>query len=58
MKDGMCCFSAEDLNDAKMIPEEDREEYTLGVAMVQYSITAGIKKFKQHGEAGVSKEFT
>ncbi len=54
----MCCFSAEDLNNAKMIPEEDREEYTLGVAMVQYSISAGIKKFKQHGEAGVSKEFT
>ncbi|KAL3810038.1 hypothetical protein ACHAXA_000207 [Cyclostephanos tholiformis] len=58
IRDGICCLSAEDLNDTKPIPVEDREEYILGVALVQYSITAGIKKFKDRGEAGVSKELT
>ncbi len=56
--DGICCFSAEDLHGAKPIPEEDRKEYTLGVALAQYSIGARIKKFQERGEAGVSKELT
>jgi hypothetical protein len=55
---GFCCFLAEDLHDAKPMPEEDRKEYALGVAMAQYLIGAGIKKFKERGEAGVSKELT
>ncbi len=58
IRDGFCCFLAEDLHDAKPIPEEDCEEYALGVEMVQYLIGAGIKKFKERGEAGVSKELT
>jgi hypothetical protein len=36
IRDGFCCFLAEDLHDAKPIPEEDRKEYALGVAMMQY----------------------
>ncbi len=58
IRDGFCCFSAEDLHDAKPIPEEDHKEYALGVAMAQYLIGAGIKKIKECGEAGVSKELT
>jgi hypothetical protein len=58
IRDGICCFSAEDLHRAKPIPEEDREEYALGVALVQYSIGARIKKFQEQGKAGVSKELT
>ena len=38
------------------MPEEDRDEWTLGVALVHYSMTAGLEKFKEEGEAGVSKE--
>ena len=52
------CFSNDSLSDAKPIPEEDREEWVLGVALAQYSITAGLKKFKEKGEKGVTKELT
>ncbi len=52
--DGICCFLAEDLHGTKPIPEEDRKEYALGVALAQYSIGAGIKKFQELGKAGVS----
>ena len=38
------------------IPEEDREESVLGVALVHYSMSVGIKKFKTKGKAGVTKE--
>ncbi len=51
-------FSAEDLSNAKPIPEEDREEHALGIALVHYSMGAGIKMFKERGEAGVTKELT
>jgi hypothetical protein len=51
-------FLAEDLSKAKPIPEEDRLEWALGVALVHYSMMAGIKKFQNRGEAGVSKELT
>jgi hypothetical protein len=40
----------------KPVPEADREEYTLGVALVTYGIIPGIKKFQERGEAGVTKE--
>jgi hypothetical protein len=40
--DGCIFFSSDDLSDAKPIPEEDREEFTLGVALVHYSMNAGI----------------
>jgi hypothetical protein len=56
--DGLSCFWVEDLHDAKSIPQDDCKEYALEVTMMQYSIWAGIKKFKDHGEAGVSKELT
>jgi hypothetical protein len=56
--DSFCCFLAEDLHNAKPIPEEDRKEYALGVTMAQYLIGAGIKKFKECGKAGVSKKLT
>ncbi len=49
---------ADDQSDAKLVPEEDREEYALGIALVHYSMGAGIKKFKERGEAGVTKELT
>jgi len=55
---GCIFFSSDDLSDAKPIPEEAREEFTLGVALVYYSMNAGIKKFKEKGEAGVAKELT
>jgi hypothetical protein len=38
------------------VPEEDRDEWALGVALVHYSINAGLKKFKEKGKAGISKE--
>ncbi len=58
IRDGVMFFSNDDLNDAKPIPVEDVEDYVLGVALAQYSITAGLKKFKEKGEAGVTKELT
>jgi hypothetical protein len=42
-------FSSDDLSNAKPIPEGDREEFALGVALVHYSMNAGIKKFKAKG---------
>jgi hypothetical protein len=51
-------FSAEDLSNMKPIPEEDRLEWALGVALVHYSMKAGIKKFQDRGKAGVSKDLT
>ncbi len=58
IRDGSCFFSAEDLSDAKPVPEADRDEYALGVALVTYGIGPGIKKFKERGGAGVTKELT
>ncbi len=49
---------AEDLSDAKPVPEEDSDEYALGVALITYGIGPGIKKFQERGEAGVTKELT
>jgi hypothetical protein len=51
-------FSADDLSNAKPIPEEDREEFALGVALVHYSMNAGIEKFETKSKAGVTKELT
>ncbi len=56
--EGYVFFLADDLSNAKPIPEADREEFALGVALVHYSMNAGIKKFKEKGEAGVTKELT
>jgi hypothetical protein len=56
IKDGFTFFSAEDLSNAKPVSKEDRDEWALGVALVHYSMNAGLKKFKEKGEAGVSKE--
>ncbi len=56
--DRLMFFSADDLSNAKPVPEEDREEYALGIVLVHYSMGAGIKKFKERGEAGVTKELT
>ncbi len=58
IRDGCVFFSSDDLSDTKPIPEEDREEFALGVALIHYSMNAGIKKFKAKGEAGVTKELT
>ena len=54
----MFFFGNDDLSDSKPIPIEDREEWALGVMLTQYSIGAGLRKFKQKGEAGVTKELT
>jgi hypothetical protein len=51
-------FSAENLSGAKPISEDNRLEWALGVALVHYSMKAGIKKFQDRGKAGVSKELT
>jgi hypothetical protein len=56
IRDGFTFFSAEDLSDAKHVPEEDRDGWVLGVALVHCSMNAALKKFKEKGEAGVSKE--
>ena len=53
---GVWFFLAEDLSNAKPVPEADREEYALGVALVTYGIGPGIKKFQEWGEAGVTKK--
>ncbi len=55
---GVCFFSAEGLSNAKPVPEVDREEYALGVALVMYGIGPGMKKFQERGEARVTKELT
>ncbi len=58
IQDRCVFFSSDDLSDAKPILEEDREEFSLGVALVHYSMNASLKKFKEKGEAGVTKELT
>ncbi len=58
IQDGCVFFSSDDLSNAKPIPEEDREEFALGVALVHYSMNTGLKKFKEKGKAGVTKELT
>jgi hypothetical protein len=55
---GLMFFLEEDLSNAKPIPEDNRLEWALGAALVHYSMKAGIKKFQDSGEAGVSKELT
>jgi hypothetical protein len=52
IKDGFVLFSYDVLSDATPIPVEDRDEYALGIILQQYSIGAGLKKFKERGEAG------
>ncbi len=56
--DGCVFFSADNLSNAKPIPKKDREEFALGVALMLYSVNAGIRKFKAKGKAGVTKELT
>jgi hypothetical protein len=58
IRNGLMLFLAVDLSKAKPVPEEDREEYALGIALVHYSMGVGIKMFKERGEAGVTKELT
>ena len=48
--EGCVFFSVDDLSDAKPIPEEDREEFVLGVAAVHYSMNAGIRSLKQRAK--------
>ncbi len=58
IRDGLMFFSHDDLSDAKPVPVEDRLEYAFGVILQQYSIGAGLKKFQERGEKGVTKELT
>jgi hypothetical protein len=51
-------FLAEYLSNTKPIPENNRLEWALGVALVHYSMKAGIKRFQNKGKAGVIKEHT
>jgi hypothetical protein len=48
--DGCAFFSSDNLSDAKPIPEEDREEFALGVALVHYSMNVGIKSLKKRAK--------
>ncbi len=57
IRNGLMFFLADDRSNAKPVPEENREEYVLGIALVHYSMEAGIK-IKERGEAGVTKELT
>lgn len=43
-------------NDCNPIPREEWEEYAFGIALQQYSIKAGLRKFGMRGEKAVSKE--
>jgi hypothetical protein len=58
MCNGLIFFTAEDQSNAKPIPEDNRLNWALGVALVNYSMKAGIKKFQDRGKAGMSKELT
>jgi hypothetical protein len=58
IRHGLCLFAGDSLSNAKPIPIEDREEHALGVALITYLISTGINKFKEQGEAGVTKELT
>jgi hypothetical protein len=58
IREGVMFFSDNGLSDAKPIPVKDHLEWVLGVALAQYLITAGLKKFKDKGEKGVTKELT
>ncbi len=49
LRDGVVLLSDADLSDARPIPVEDWEEYALGVILRQYSIGAGLKKFRNTG---------
>jgi hypothetical protein len=50
IRDGCVFFSSDDLSDAKPIPEEDREEFALGVALIHYLMKAGIKSLKKRAK--------
>ena len=56
IKEGVMCFSTQDLKDLKPVPEEDRDEFALGVALTTYGLNAGLKKFGKAGEASIDKE--
>jgi hypothetical protein len=56
IRNGVCFFLAEDLSNAKPVPEADREEYALGFALITHGIGPGIKKSQEREEAGVTKE--
>ncbi len=51
-------FSANELSDAAAILVDDKMEWVMGVMLAQYSITAGLKKFKEKGVVRVTKELT
>ncbi len=58
IRDGVMMLLTDDLSDAEPVAVEDREELALGVILQQYSIGAGLKKFGEQGEQGVTKELT
>jgi hypothetical protein len=42
IKDGFTFFLVEDLSNAKPPPEEDRDKWALGMALVHYSMNTGL----------------
>ena len=54
----MMFFLGDCLNDAKPVQIKDQLDWIQGVALAQHSIMAGLKKLKEKGEAGVTKELT
>jgi hypothetical protein len=50
ISDGCEIFSADDLSNVKPIPEEDREEFALRVALMHYSMNVGIKSLKKRAK--------
>jgi hypothetical protein len=58
IRNGLMFFLAEYLSDAKPVVEEVRDEWALGVVLAHYFMGAGIKKFRERGKAGVTKDLT
>ncbi len=56
IRDSVMCFSAQDVEDAEPMAEEDCDEFALGVALSTYGLGAGIKKFGEKGLTSVRKE--
>jgi hypothetical protein len=48
--DGCVFFSADNPSNTEPIPEEEREELALGVALVHYSMNVGINSLKQRAK--------
>jgi hypothetical protein len=56
LRDDMVFFLTDDLNNVGSIPVKDYIEYALGMILQQYSIRAGLQKFGERAQQGVTME--